>query len=161
MLFYGYGLSVCMRYSDSRDEAVELLNESFMKIFKNLESFDLNKPFKPWLRRILINTCINNFRKKKVEFTVGLEEASDINASDDLLSGINYEEILGMIRKLTPAYRTVFNLYVIEGYKHEEIAEMLNISIGTSKSNLSKAKKHLRVILKEYFLEDYEQSRHG
>ena len=157
--FYSYGLSVCLRYSDSRDEAVELLNEAFMKIFTNLKKFNLSKPFKPWFRRILINTCINNFRKKKLDFNTELYEASSQQTPEDILSGISYDEIVEMIRKLSPAYRAVFNLYVIEGYKHEEIAEMLNISVGTSKSNLSKAKKHMQLILKEYFHEDYERTK--
>ena len=157
--FYGYGLSICLRYSESRDEAVELLNEAFMKIFTNLKKFDKKREFKPWLRKIIINTCINNFRKKKIDFTVGLDEAKNQMKSNEILSGISYEEILEMIRKLSPAYRTVFNLYAIEGYKHEEIADLLNISVGTSKSNLSKAKKNLRLILTEYFIEDYEQAK--
>lgn len=157
--FYGYGLSICLRYSDDRDEAVGLLNEAYMKIFKNLEKFDLQKPFKPWFRRVLINTCINNFRKKKIDFTVELDHANNQEVSNDILSSISYHEILEMIRKLTPAYRAVFNLQVIEGYKHEEIANLLGISVGTSKSNLSKAKKHLRLILKEYFEEDYERAK--
>ena len=148
-----------MRYSESREEAVELLNQSFMKIFKNLKNFDLNKDFKPWLRKITINTCINNFKKKKIDFSVELEEAENQTTANDIISNISYSEIIGMIRKLSPAYRAVFNLYVIEGYKHEEIADILNISIGASKSNLSRAKKHLRSILKDYFMEDYEHAK--
>jgi len=159
--FYGYGLSICLRYSDDRNEAVELLNESFMKVFMNLEKFNLTKPFTPWLRKILVNTCINNFRKKKIEFVYELDESHKSTTSDQILSGITYQEILEMIRKLSPAYRAVFNLYVIEGYKHEEISEMLNISIGTSKSNLTKAKKNMRIILKDYFEVDYEQTKQG
>jgi RNA polymerase sigma factor (sigma-70 family) len=73
--FYGYGLSICLRYSDDRDEAVEILNEAFMKIFKNLKKFDLSKPFKPWLRTVIINTCINNLRKNKLYLNKGLEES--------------------------------------------------------------------------------------
>ena len=157
--FYAYGLSISLRYADSRDEAVELLNEAFMKIFKNLKKFDFTIPFKPWFRRIIINTCINNFRKKKIEFRAELEEAEGHATPEEILSGISYQEILDMIRKLSPAYRAVFNLYVIEGYKHEEIAEMLGISIGASKSNLSRAKTKMQVILKEYFHEDYERTR--
>jgi len=83
------------------------------------------------------------------------------SSGEDILSHISYKEILELIRKLSPGYRTVFNLFVIEGYKHEEIAAMLNISVGTSKSNLAKAKKNMRIILKEYFLEDYERSKQG
>lgn len=159
--FYAYSLSVCLRYSDSRDEAVEVLNEAFMKIFKNLKKFDLSKPFTPWLRRILINSCINNFRRKRIEFVNDLYEDQVSSSGEDILSHITYNEILELIRKLSPGYRTVFNLYVIEGYKHEEIAAMLNISVGTSKSNLAKAKNNMRIILKEYFLEDYERSKQG
>ena len=132
-----------------------------MKIFTNLKKFDLSRPFKPWLRKILINTCINNFRKKRISFAVDLEEAKNQVTSDEILSGISYNEILDMIRKLSPAYRTVFNLYVIEGYKHEEISEMLDISVGTSKSNLSKAKKNMQLILKDFFKEGYEQAKQG
>lgn len=152
-------MSICLRYSDDREEAAELLNEAFMKIFTNLKKFDLTKPFIPWLRKILINTCINNFRRKKIELTSELENDHGHQASDDILSGISYREILDMIRKLSPAYRAVFNLYVIEGYKHEEIAELLNISVGTSKSNLAKAKKNMQIILRDYFQEDYERAK--
>lgn len=88
--------------------------------------------------------------------------AEQVRSSDeDILSHISYNEILELIRKLSPGYRTVFNLYVIEGYKHDEIAAMLNISAGTSKSNLAKAKNKMRIILKEHFLEDYERSKQG
>jgi len=90
-----------------------------------------------------------------------LYEDQEGSSGEDILSHITYNEILELIRKLSPGYRTVFNLYVIEGYKHEEIAAMLNISVGTSKSNLAKAKKNMRIILKEYFLEDYERSKQG
>ena len=157
--YYGYGLSICLRYAENRDEAVEILNEAYMKIFQNLKKFDMSKAFRPWLRKVIINTCINNFRKKKVDFSVELDKAKNLAFADEITSGISYKEIIEMIRKLSPAYRAVFNLYVIEGYKHEEIAEMLNISVGASKSNLSRAKKHLRLILKDYFLEDYEQTK--
>lgn len=139
---------------------MELLNESFMKVFKNLKNFDLTRPFRPWLRTILVNTCINNFRKKKIQFDN--EEIQENQASaEEILSGISYQEIIELIRKLPPAYRTVFNLYVIEGYKHDEISTMLDITVGTSKSNLFKAKKQMRTILKEYFDIDYDRAKHG
>ena len=132
-----------------------------MKVFKNIKKFDISKPFKPWLRKIIVNTCINNYRKKKIDFTTGIEEANAVSVTNEILSSISYQEILDMIRKLSPAYRTVFNLHVIEGYKHEEIANLLDISVGTSKSNLSKAKQQLRLILKEFFDEDYERTKQG
>jgi RNA polymerase sigma-70 factor (ECF subfamily) len=159
--FHAYGLSICLRYSENREEAVELLNEAFMKVFLNLKKFDLSKPFTPWLRKILINTCINHFKKKKIKFTDELTDLKNHHSSGNILARISYQEILELIRNLSPAYRAVFNLYVIEGYKHEEIARMLNISVGTSKSNLAKAKNNMRIILRDYFHEDYERSRQG
>ena len=159
-MFYSYGMSVCIRYSNNRDEAVEILNEGFMKIFQNLKKFDLSMPFKPWFRRILINCAINNFKWKQRKFKEeSVEDTPEGVAQEDILSGISYQEIIDMIQKLSPAYRTVFNLYVIEGYKHEEIADMLGISVGTSKSNLSKAKQNLREILKEFFRDDYVKTK--
>jgi RNA polymerase sigma-70 factor (ECF subfamily) len=132
-----------------------------MKIFRNLKKFDLSKPFTPWLRKILINSCINNFKRKRIELMNDMPAEQVRSSDEDILSHISYNEILELIRKLSPGYRTVFNLYVIEGYKHDEIAAMLNISAGTSKSNLAKAKNKMRIILKEHFLEDYERSKQG
>ena len=156
--FHGYGLSICLRYADNREEAVDILNEAFMVVFKNINKYDLNRPFIPWFRKILINLCINSFKRKNIRFTEDLEKANDHATNEEILSGISFEEILKIIRQLSPAYRTVFNLYVIEGYKHEEIATILGISVGTSKSNLFKAKKILQEILKDYFMEDYEHA---
>ena len=155
-MFYAYGMSICIRYAGDREEAVEILNEGFMKIFENLRKFDLSLPFKPWFRRVLVNCAINNFKWKQRKFREEkIDQVPEDTGSEDILSGISYQEIIDMIQKLSPAYRTVFNLYVIEGYKHEEIADMLGISVGASKSNLSKAKANLREILKEFFREDY------
>ena len=159
--FYGYAMSICLRYADTRDEAVELLNESFMKIFKSIANFDITRPFSPWLRKILINTCINHFRKKKMDFSDEYDAGNNLADGEDILSGISYQEILDIIRQLSPAYRAVFNLHVIEGYKHEEIAEMLHISVGASKSNLSKAKKNLQHLLKDYFKVEYGRIAKG
>jgi len=157
--FYGYGMSISQRYATDRDEAAEILNEAFMNIFKSLGKFDLNRPFKPWFRKVLINACINSLKKKKNFFLEEFEQAVDAQADEQILSGISYDEILDMIRQLSPAYQAVFNLYVMEGYKHEEIADILGISVGASKSNLSKARKNLQEILKQYFKEDYERVR--
>lgn len=159
-MYYAYGMSICIRYAGDREEAVEILNDAFMKVFINLNKFDITKPFKPWLRRILINCSINNYKvRQKRVFEEDISKGEDHHGADEILSGISYQEIVEMIQKLSPAYRTVFNLYVIEGYKHEEIAEMLNISVGTSKSNLAKAKQNLREILKNYFSEDYVRTK--
>jgi RNA polymerase sigma-70 factor (ECF subfamily) len=158
--YYNYGMSISLRYSSNRDEASEILNDAFMKIFSNLKKFDLTKPFKPWLRKILVNTAINHYHKKQRAVQVEeMKNARNESDTEKILSGISYREIIGLLQKLPPAYRTVFNLYVIEGYTHEEIAGLLNIAVGTSKSNLFKAKEQLKVILNDYFEVDYAGTR--
>ncbi len=146
--FYSYGMSVCLRYSSSRDEAVEVLNDGFMKVFSHIRQYDPNHAFKSWFRRILINTAINHHKQNLKHQHLGLEKITappmlQQNALDDL----SYQEMILLVQALPLAYRTVFNLYVIEGYTHEEIGTMLNISIGTSKSNLSRARATLRNML--------------
>lgn len=153
-MFYAYGMSITLRYADSRGEAAEILNDAFMKVFTNIDSYDLERPFKPWLRRIIVNTAINHYHKtKQDEEQVELDKIErGLGNDEQILSGISYEEIIEMVQQLTPAYRTVFNLYVIEGFKHREIAEMLDIAVGTSKSNLAKAKKNLQAIVEKNFI---------
>jgi RNA polymerase sigma factor (sigma-70 family) len=152
-MFHAYGMSITLRYTDTRDDAVGVLNDSFVKVFHNIQKYDRNRPFKPWLRQIIVNTAIDHFhRQQKLQSEILSQEIMDNSASDEtIISGISYDEIIGMIRKLSPAYRTVFNLHVIEGFTHEEIAEKLGISVGTSKSNLAKAKKNLQLILNKSF----------
>lgn len=158
--YYGYGMSISLRYASNRDEASEILNDAFMKIFTNLKKFDLQKPFKPWLRKILVNTAINHYHKKQREIQVEeMKNAKNESDAEKILSGISYQEVIALLQKLPPAYRTVFNLYVIEGYSHEEISGMLNIATGTSKSNLFKAKEQLKLILRDFFEADYAGTR--
>lgn len=158
--FYGYGMSICLRYADNRDEAAAILNDGFMKIFTNIRQFDLGKPLKPWLRKIMINTAINHYHRKQrsVQFDE-MERADQEAETESIISGISYQEIIAMLHKLPPAYRTVFNLFVIEGYKHEEIAKTLGITVGASKSNLFKAKEYLRKILNDFFETDYVEKK--
>ena len=158
-LYYGKMLGVCMRYSNDRDSAEEVLQEGFIKIFEKLERFDYKGSFEGWIRRIMANTAIDRIRKSKKDpilsdndedFKLGSE--NPVVAKEDLeFVGIKAEIALDAVRNLSPAYRAVFNLYVMEEYTHKEIAEILNISEGTSKSNLSKAKYNLQKILKEKF----------
>lgn len=148
--FYAYGMSVCLRYTMSEDEALEVLNDGFMKVFSNLDKFDGSKPFHTWFRRILINTAINYYHKNKKHYQhQPIEEANHVAVDQDILSQFSYQEIISIIQQLSPAYRTVFNLYAIDGYSHEEIAETLNISVGASKSNLSRARANVRALLKK------------
>ena len=153
-------MSICLPYADSRDEAAEILNDGFMKLFNSIQQFDLKKPLKPWLRAIMVNTAINHYRQKQRMIQAEeMDQANQESEAESIISGISYQEIIAMLQKLPPAYRVVFNLYVIEGYKHEEIANMLGINVGTSKSNLFKAKESLRNILNDFFETDYVKKK--
>lgn len=154
-MFYGYGMSITLRYTDTREQAVTVLNDSFLKVFDQIKKFDTERPFKPWLRTVIVHTAINHYHKEQAyrKRTEALENPDEIGRQEEVLSGISFREILSLVQELTPAYRTVFNLYVIEGYKHKEIAGMLSISVGTSKSNLFKAKQHLQSKLESHLLQ--------
>lgn len=159
-LFYGKMLGVCMRYSKDRDTAEEILQEGFIKIFDKLDAFDYKGSFEGWMRRIIANTAIDSIRKsKKNPMLTDQDDDFKLGAIDPMVeqedfefTGIKAELAVQAIQELSPAYQTVFNLYVIEEYTHKEIAEILGISEGTSKSNLSKAKFNLQKILKEKFM---------
>jgi len=153
--FYGYAMAVCDRYTNNQDDAIEILNDGFLKVFKEIYRYkpaytDVVSSFKGWLRKIMVYTAIDHFRKNhKHQFTTDLDNGVVQVAShaEDALDRISYEEIIRSIQDLTPGYRTVFNLFIIEGFTHEEISDKLGISIGTSKSNLAKARRQLQKIL--------------
>lgn len=147
--YYGYGMVTCIRYAHNKEEAQEILNDGFIKVFKNLERFDFKKPFKYWLRRILINTAIDYLRKyKKYHDTLDLDQATQIeNKEIDGFDNLSAKDLLNLVQQLAPSYRMVFNLYVIEGYSHKEIAQQMGISVGTSKSNLSYARNRLKKMI--------------
>jgi len=148
--FYGFAMGICLRYANNRYEASEIMNQGFFKVFKNLAKYDVNKPFKAWLGRIMVNTSIDYYRANlKVAYTEELDKAEHINDTDLADKNLSYNELLDMISLLPRAYRTIFNLFAIEGYTHEEIGEMLNISTGTSKSNLHKAREKLKKMIAE------------
>ncbi|CAN5347501.1 sigma-70 family RNA polymerase sigma factor [soil metagenome] len=154
--YFGYALSICIRYCKSKDEAYEVLNDGFMKIFTKLNMYDADKPFKFWLRRIMINTSLDHYRRNlKFYNHQGVDELQNISEDASVLQEMAYNEIISMIQQLPPAYRMVFNLAVIDGYKHEEIADILSISAGTSKSNLFKAREKLKVMFKQSGKEEY------
>ena len=153
--FYGYAMSVCDCYAATEEDALEIMNDGFLKIFREVYHFkpayanELNS-FKGWLRRIMVNTAIDHFRKNKKHQVVSELETVYNNMSgfeSNGLDKLSYDEIIRSIQNLSPAYRTVLTLFVVEGYSHEEIAESLDISIGTSKSNLAKARKQLQKII--------------
>ncbi|MDT3405527.1 RNA polymerase sigma factor [Mucilaginibacter terrae] len=146
--FYGFAMGISLRYAGNRYEAAEIMNQAFLKVFTNLHKFDHAKPFKAWLGRITMNTAIDYYRSNlKMAYMDDLEKAEHITDNELPDKRINYQELLAMIQQLPQAYRTVFNLYAIEGYTHEEIGEMLGINEGTSKSNLFKAREKLKKMI--------------
>ncbi|MEM1135401.1 MAG: sigma-70 family RNA polymerase sigma factor [Bacteroidota bacterium] len=148
MLYYNYAMSIAMRYSNNLMEAQEITNDTFIKVFSKLELYDETKSFKGWLRRILVNTSIDYYRKSlKFSQYKDIEEAQNMHGEEQAISKLSEMELMEAIQQLSPAYRTIFNLYVIEGYKHEEIALRLGINVGTSKSNLAKARAKLKELI--------------
>lgn len=149
--FAGKMLAVAMRYTQGRLEAEDVLQESFIKVFKNITSFRQECSLELWIKRIVINTALKQNRSKLYLFPVldvqDLDE--DYQESTEFLSQLHYEDLLAMVQKLAPRYRVVFNLYAIEGYQHQEIAEMLGISEGTSKSQYSRAKQILKEMIEQ------------
>lgn len=141
---------VCLRYSGNPDDANDLLQEGFIKIFKNLEKFRGEGSFEGWIRRIFVNTSIEHFRKKVKLYNVTEVQENTIEDIDlSVLDTLAEKDIMTLINGLSPGYKTVFNMHVVEGYSHKEIAEMLGINEGTSKSQLARAKGVLKKSLEK------------
>lgn len=144
---------VCLYYSPNHMEAEDTLHEGFLKVFQNIKTFKGEGSFKGWVRRILVNTALEKFRKKNMLYLI--DDQSEAITEDfdqqDVISDITADDLIKLIQELTPQYRMVFNLYALEGYSHKEIAEKLNISEGTSKSNLARARVILQKKVKAYF----------
>jgi RNA polymerase sigma factor (sigma-70 family) len=138
-------MSLCLRYSKNREEAEEVLQDGFLQMYKCIGQFKNKGSFEGWLRKIMINCALQRYRgKSNQNYLISLNEEHQFLATEyDLADKLNEKELIRLIQTLSPAYRMVFNLYVFEGMKHREIASLLNISVGTSKSNLSDARKFL------------------
>lgn len=158
--FYGKMVTVCMRYARNKEEAYDILQEGFIKVFKKIKNYEKKGSLEGWIRKIMANTAIDHIRKKK-DFYLSTDELyemdnfadeseSDLDLEMEEFAKMKAEIIIAFIQKLPPAYRTVFNMYVIENMTHQEIAEYLKISIGTSKSNLAKAKIKLKEMVSNY-----------
>lgn len=163
--FYGYAAAICMRYCSNDDDITQVVNDGFLKVYNSLKDFsprhtDVEASLKGWMKRIMINTAIDHLRKNNRRFLVAAINDHHFNVAEESANSIDkmgYKEILTIIQKLSPVYRTVFNLYVMDGYKHEEIAGQLKISVGASKSNLAKARANIQKMLKETDINYYEQ----
>jgi len=136
---------VCLRYSRNREEAEEILQEGFIKVFEFIHQYKFAGSFEGWVRKIMVNCALQKYRSKKLHAVVDIDPATIENlGNENIISQIGTKELLKMVQQLPPSYRMVFNLYVFEGMKHREIASHLNISEGTSKSNLSDARAILQ-----------------
>ncbi len=152
--YFAYGMSVALRYAGEESEAEDIFNEAFFKVFSKLNQYDERYDFKKWFRRILINTAIDYQRKYKKMHLASLDvkyQEQVEGARNEGLASLLYEDILAEIQALTPGYRVVFNLYAIDGYKHQEIAEQLNISVGSSRSNYARARSILQEKLQKKY----------
>lgn len=162
--YLGFVLKTVYRYVSSYESAAEASNDAFVKIFRSFKSFEYRNAANPemllfaWMRRIVINTAIDYLRvnqaRKRNHAVISLNETgrdTEPLSSDNKLL---YNELIELIKKLSPSYRTVFNMYVIDGYSHQEIADILGISVGTSKSNLARA----RAFLQKYLVKDNEDN---
>ncbi len=148
--------AVCLRYAGSAEEAEDILQEGFIKVFKKMESYRGDGSFEGWIRRIFVNTAIEHFRRKRYLQPVTEKEENTLEGNYlSVLDELAERDILALVQQLSPGYRTVFNMYVVEGYTHKEIGDIMGISEGTSKSQLSRAKVILQEMVKK-FLEEKE-----
>ena len=145
---------VCLRYAGNTEEAEDILQEGFVKVFKKLDSYRGDGSFEGWIRRIFVNTAIEHFRRKRYLQPVTEKEENTLEGNYlSVLDDLAERDILALVQQLSPGYRTVFNMYVVEGYTHKEIGDIMGISEGTSKSQLSRAKIILQDLVKK-FLEE-------
>ncbi|HSI91682.1 MAG TPA: sigma-70 family RNA polymerase sigma factor [Adhaeribacter sp.] len=154
--FYGLAMSVCLRYAESREEAAEIMNDGYMKVFANIATYQQAKSFRAWLRTIMVHTAIDHYRRNSKYYgTLDLVYAESEMGQEDILDTISASEIMAMVQQLPPSYRVVFNLHAVEGFSHSEIAEKLQITEGASKSSLSKARIKLQKMISLYDQDKY------
>jgi RNA polymerase sigma-70 factor (ECF subfamily) len=150
---------VCLRYASNNEEAEDILQEGFIKVFKKIGSYRREGSFEGWIRRIFVNTAIEHFRRKTHQQPITEKEESTVEGKYlSVLDTLAEKDIVQLVQQLSPGYRTVFNMYVIEGYSHKQIAEELGISEGTSKSQLSRAKQILQDLVQKH-IEKRKQPR--
>jgi RNA polymerase sigma factor (sigma-70 family) len=156
--YFGYALKIVFRYIYHYERSVDITNDGFVKVFKNMDFFksdndeNLEIILMGWMKKIMVNSAIDELRRQRMMPEIGVlpddiwEEPDKSGEADQMLL---YKELMTEIKRLSPAYRVVFNMYVIDGFNHQEIAEKLGISAGTSKSNLFKAKMHLQKYIQQ------------
>ncbi|MGZ3872297.1 MAG: RNA polymerase sigma factor [Mucilaginibacter sp.] len=154
--FYGYAMGISLRYSINRDDALEVVNDAFIKVFNNIKNYDAGKSFKAWLRTIVVNTAIDRRRKDlKFQLHVEIDHALPVGNSTTAIENLNVQDILKLMQQLPPTQLAIFNLYEIDGYSHDEIAKLLAMPESSSRVYLSRAKEKLRNLLRS------EEQNHG
>jgi RNA polymerase sigma factor (sigma-70 family) len=144
---------ICLRYAGNHDDAQDILQDGFIKVFEKIHQFGFKGSFEGWIRRVMVNTALEKYRMHYRQVAVDEPIAEMAHEEEkDITSAIDANELIRIIQELTPRYRMVFNLYALEGYSHKEISEMLQISEGTSKSNLSRARAILQEKVNKYYL---------
>ena len=152
--------AVCLRYAGNADDAQDILQEGFIKIFKNLTRFRSEGSFEGWIRRIFVNTAIEHLRRKKYLKPIDEKEENTLPYKEvTVLDSLGEKDIMDLINQLSPGYRTVFNMYVVEGYTHKEVGDILGISEGTSKSQLARARMILQDMVVKFLDERNRKSK--
>ena len=148
--FYGYAMGISLRYSLNKQDALEVVNDGFIKIFNSLKIYDGSKPFKAWMRTIMVNTAIDRRRKElKFQLNISLDDAVVPGNPVKAIDKLGTDDIIWMIKQLPAIQSAVFNLYEIDGYSHKEIADLLSIPASSSRVYLIRAKEKLKILLKE------------
>lgn len=149
-LFAGKMMSVCLRYANDEHQAQDILQEGFIRVFNSIQQFRFDGSFEGWLRRVFVTVAIRQVSKQKIFFSdTDISDNTEHSVDPDVLSKISADEIHALIRNLPDGYRTIFNLHIIEGYSHEEIAVMLGIQATTSRGQLLKARKQLQAMIEK------------
>ena len=149
--YYSLGVNICLRYAGSREEAEEMFDDGFLRVLNKIAYYDPEQPFEAWFRTVMVRSAIDHYRRhKSTPIHTNIEEAYDLGETDHFLERLTADEILAIVQQLPPAFRTVFSLYVVDGYSHAEIAQMLTINEGTSRSNLAKARQKLQELLMDW-----------
>jgi RNA polymerase sigma-70 factor, ECF subfamily len=124
--YYSFAKSICLRYAANQEETEEMVNDGFLKVLRKLEFYDRSQPFEAWFRTLVVHTSIDYYRRNHAKLQIiDIQEAPEVKFEEDLLDKMSADDIMGLVQQLPPAYRTVFSLYIVEGYSHAEISELL------------------------------------
>lgn len=151
-------LGVCLRYAEHREEAEDMLQEGFIKVFQSIGSYEKRGSFEGWIRRVMVFTSINIYKSRLRNYKEEqMSEYYDEPVNEKVIDSLSAKEIVGLIQQLPEGYRVIFNLFAVEGYSHKEIAEQLGIAIGTSKSQFARARVYLQQLVLKQNKDLYEQ----